>query len=432
MADESEVKKSVFASAIDWLANLKPIRTAPPARREVWVAYMLLGRRNEEGALEPVGAFSPELYELALARKLPYQIENEERLSREDKSTVTKREELIAKSLVYQDGKPKNEFALAIIPFVNGGKIESYFKKMTTFKDRRRVDLPPHTMKLNIEEEYFSELKKAGLEPYETVRLKSINDKKVDYNVYEENTTAWERILHYATQKLATLLSVFFSIQVATAFGWTFPGILLSLVLGYSVNWAAKSFVTFDLAEDLLRSAWVFDRKHILGKVDFRKSLKTVILLAGAGFVVYEATIGTWSGVVSDPMWRLLGSIGAPGMVVTALSLSTAGAAAFTAAVGTSYFMYKALSYFNPLSFYNKNIDVEEIKEVADKLPAISITEWKKGGEVSFEPCISNGSEYIPVCKAKREETRSSEFKNDNEHEEKGKGSFPGLKVKES
>lgn len=359
----NQPKAGIFSRAIQWLAERESVRKAPPSRREVFSAHMLLGRRDEEGVLQPVGAFSPELYVMACAGKLAWQVEKN------------------AARLNHADGTPKTPFELAMIPEVTFSKIQRYFRQAITFKDKRRATLPAPIYKLRIQDEFFGKLSETKLEPFATNHLPTLDDQKVNLRNRGELTTPFERFLHYATLWMTPFLAVFAGVEIAASFGWAFPSVLLPFALGYLANYTGKAFATFDFAEFILRDlGWMFDKDYVWkGKWDFRKALQTSVYLGAAGYSVYAAATGTWAATMGASAWGGLAALGAPAMAVTALSMFTAGMVTLTAAslvwFGASY----SMRYFVPFTFFNNTIDPKDINAVADRLPLVEISNEKIG-----------------------------------------------------
>jgi hypothetical protein len=340
---------------------------APPSNRKVDQAYALLGRRNQNGDLECVGAFSPTLYIMAKYNRLPWQVENN------------------AQYLNHADGTPKTAFELAMIPAATNTDIEKYLKKALTFSNKTRAKLPKLVNKMRIEEEFLPHLNAVGLVFFETDALPTFNDVKVNFRNRKHLTPMIERVLHFIAQKSTTPISFVVGMLIALELmPLGIPAALVGLTLGYLANKCVQEFSNFGVVESLLRDAkWIFDKDYLIGansfreflaSLDFRKSVETGIYLAAAGFVNYMAVTSIWSSILGASAWGMAASIGIPAFVIAPVALASAAYLSAYAGYKVWDTASETFSYFWTFSCYKNAVDLQEVAPVVQRLPVVQLS----------------------------------------------------------
>lgn len=330
-------------------------RTAPPVNRKFDEGYVLLGRRDENGVLKPIGAFSAELYVMALANKLPSQQTNDGHARR-------------------ADGTVKTPFELAILPAITFGEIQKRFKEVAGIKVGKHVSLPAPISKYRILPDFLPHLSEMGLELYGTAKKSPVDEVKMNIRNPVANTSAFERTLHYGSQWLAWFLALSVGVETALLVGMTGPLAVLPFALGYLAHKCAKDFALFDIVEGLMRDmAWMFDRDYSLkGKISTRKSLETSAYLAGIGIAMYYGVTGAWAATLGMSGWSTLAALGAPALAVSSLSMLAAGAFAATAGLGIWLGLSYSTRYFWTFSFFDNAIKPDDVAKIAAEIPFVN------------------------------------------------------------
>ena len=331
---------------------------------------MLLGRENKRTKkLEPVGAFQPEIYVMAKAGKLAWQIENNQQFLRHNNGK----------------GRLKTPLELAIIPTVSYSGIASYFRKAITLKDKSRVPLPSQVFKLRIKDEFLPHIKEMGLDFYKTKNLPDVDDIKINLRNRQHLTKITERLMHYTGQWLAFALALVAGVELAMLSGLLGLSVVAPFVAGYLASKCSKEFAFFDLAEFLFRdSGWMFDKDYYWnGKFSFKKALETSTYLSAIGYGIYMAVPGVWNAALSWSAWGALATAGAPAALITAASLTIAATMALTTVAMTWVFANYATRYFWPLSFFDNAISAKEGKAIASKLSVVNVSDEKMAKEVT-------------------------------------------------
>lgn len=328
MAADGPQRENIFSWAVQWLADRKAIREAPPRRREVEVTYVLLARRDNG---QPIGAFPPALYVMARA-------------------TGVSEEEAFKTAII-----PEHEISDEIL-----------FEKMITLSDEDKLVLPAPINMSHIEREFLSELHKTNL------KISKKNEKKIKFNNNQTGTA--ERFLYYAMHWMATFLILFAIVELAATFALVIPSRMwLLFSLGYVVNIIVKLIGIFDLTESIMRNSWVLDKKYVWkGKWDLRKGLKTSFLLLIMSYFVFTATRGAWDAAMGASVWKIMKILEAPSIAITMLASFTAGSIALITA-GLTWFglersIRSVLPVCLPFTFFNNTISFQAINRVVDEL----------------------------------------------------------------
>lgn len=333
--------------------------TAPPTNRKFDEGFVLLGRRDEQGILRPIGTFFPRLYVMAKAGKLPCQQPGNKN------SAYAKRADAAQ--------TPKSAFELAILPTITYGEIEKQFKDVVGLRAGNKVNLPAPIPKYRILPDYLPHLAEMGLEVYPTPKRVAVDDKTMNIRNPVGSTTAFERTLHYGSQWMAWFLALSVGLETALVVGFTMPLAVLPFVLGYLTHKCSKDFMLFSIVEGLLCDiGWMFDKEYSLkGKISLWKSLETSIYLAGIGYAIHGGVLAAWSSTVGMSIWSTMAALGAPALMVSGLSLLAAGSFAITAGLGTWLGLSAAIRYFWTFSFFDNEINPNEVEGVVDFIPFV-------------------------------------------------------------
>lgn len=232
------------------------------------LSYVLLGRRDKNGELRPVGAFLPELYILAKARKLAWHLD------------------LRPTKLYTKDKKWKSDLELAIIPHITYGEIEKEFKDAITRTTTKRgaqigdvVDLPAPLVNYRIMTEYLPHLAKLGLEVYSEPH----REKNSLFNVIRDLISTFRKqstvSINFSIQKALISTGLWASMGIAIYYGvkgafastlglstWSAMaalGVPATLITGASLLAAASVAATAALGlglglSSLVRYFWTF------------------------------------------------------------------------------------------------------------------------------------------------------------------------------
>ena len=361
-----------------WLPWVPDYNTAPPANRDLTVAYAPLNRKLADGTKVPVGSFLPEHFIIANAGTLKCQILEKEWIAeRESKKLSITAAELkkdrpdLYKALYREDDSDvirKTAFELAMCPSHKQHKIESYIEKEYLFRRDRDLPLPSMVSKYRVGPDYLKNIGDAGLELKE-------HPGNCKVNIINPTPTRREKIFHYLSQYASYLITISASvaaIEAMAGLGITAPWMLL---VGVGVTYLAKKtgndFGLYDVAEGLFRElGWVANKDFRKGKFSLFNAIGTGIYAVAIASAVVFAVLGTWGGTLALP-WAFLAAktglgLGSMTVVAKAFAGLFAGISGLGALLGTT----ATIRYFWGVSIYDNQIAVD--KKVADSLPVIN------------------------------------------------------------
>lgn len=307
--------------------------TAAPTNRKFDEAYVLLGRRDTQGVLQCIGAFSAELYVMAYAKK------------------------------------SATPFTFSILPAVSFGKFQKWFKRRAGFKNGS-VALPAPIHKYRIIPDFLNKLDEMGLELYHTDNVVEVDDVTINVRNAAHKATHLEKTLHYASQWLAFLLAFTAGAEVLIL-GYHF---IWAVALGYIAHKCAKEFMLFEIVEGVLRDiGWMLKWDYVLkGKFSPRKALETSIYMIGIMLAIGAAAEATFMSIVTYPLWPILTNIGFPPLLIEGFTMFLGGAAAITAGLGTWVGLSASIRYYWTFSFYDNTIEpTSELKAAVAAMPFI-------------------------------------------------------------
>ncbi len=351
--------------------------TAPPANRDITVAYAPLVRKLADGTKVPVGSFLPEHYVLANAGTLRCQIlETEWKAQAAAKKLPTTVAALkkdrpdLYKALYREENKKavrKSAFELAICPSHKQRTIELCIEKEYLFRRDRDLPLPAMVSKFRVGPDYLAHINEAGLELKEYPGNCKIN-------IVNPTPTRREKMLHTAGMYLSYLVTISASIamlEVMMLMGVTSPAILALGVVGtYLAKKTGNDFGLYDVAETVFRDVGYLTNKDLIkGKFSLFNAIGTGIYMAAIGSAVFFAVTATWGTTLALP-WALLAvKTGMGAGAIAAAQTAFAGLFAGVAGLGTLTGTAFTIRYFWGLSIYDNQIQVD--KKVADALPVI-------------------------------------------------------------
>lgn len=367
--------------------------TAPPANRDITVAYAPLVRKLADGTKVNVGTFLPEHFVLANADSLACQILAAEwKTAREANKLPVEAADLkkdrpdLYKALYREENDVavlKTAFELAMCPSHKQRTIELFIEKEYLFRRDRDLPLPAMVSKFRVGPDYLKNIGDAGLEQKEFPGNCKIN-------IINPTPTRREKIMHYLAQNMSYLVTISAALgavglisEVMLVAGLTSPWILGAGVVGaYLAKKTGNDFGLYDVAEALFRDlGWMTNKKLATGKFSLKNAIGTGIYALAIASTVALAVYGTWVGTFALPwVWPLLAKTGIGAAAVTAAQVGFAGLFSAVAGLGAALGTAFTVRYFWGLSVYDNQIALD--KKVADAIPEISTA---KGFKASLE-----------------------------------------------
>lgn len=296
---------------------VKDLSEAPPTiRKQPDVAVARL-THSEKGEL---GAFAPELYEMAREGTLKAQLEHKAWQEADAATRGALSEQPFYTQLFYvnadgqplldENGQPKQKtpFELAILPHVlnlDGGDKRKFNKNILKCEERIRDEfdnlkqkgleppLPVH--KYRVQADYLRYAERAH-----GIKVEGVYDIVVNRANPKDALTKMEKWMHWLAQRAAFIATLTGALIVGEIIS---PAVAVATIVGSVLaNLCSKEFGMFGLAESLIRELPRLTFKDIFGNSDttysIKKILKTVALLAALVMPTYGAAYLGWESIM--------------------------------------------------------------------------------------------------------------------------------------
>ncbi len=348
------------------------IEDAAPRIRSVYAAFAYL----ERPSIGKVGAFVPELYELAKMDELQCQREAKAWFQAHPGGNLQTGNLALYNKLHGRFGRPKNAVELAIIPSLDVNDITRAISEEYSYRCENKLELPVFVPKIGLREKYFSKLSGSG---FAIAKHKGvdIDGQFLNYVNPHEHASTREKLLHFFTSWNALLKALLTAVTMIGLEGHITPLALLGAGAVYLANIHGNYFGQFDVAENLNREIGVW--QHMLptwkGKeFSFKKTMWALLQLAGivvgAGIAASAAWIGTFAlpWVLLSPamsMTAVLTGASAATFLLESLQLGSAVFLATATAISTATGIFVTQRFFWDFTFWDKNIPKAELEAAA-------------------------------------------------------------------